>query len=172
MAVIIGMKQRAKTYQLMQETNNNYYYINNELSSNLLYLNTEANAYNDATINFKNNFQFGYINNKISINNSIPLFTVDNTRIDLYKNTNIHSDLIVDNYLYTSNNTTFFNNNINISLNNTQNSFKINLNSNSELPIVDITKNNAYFRNNNLITSNIIIEKGGTLYTNFINSIF
>ena len=170
MAVIIGMKQRAKTYQLMQETNNNYYYINNELSSNLLYLNTEANAYNDATINFKNNFQFGYINNKISINNSIPLFTVDNTRIDLYKNTNIHSDLIVDNYLYTSNNTTFFNNNINISLNNTQNSFKINLNSNSELPIVDITKNNAYFRNNNLITSNIIIEKGGTLYTNFIDS--
>ena len=58
MAVIIGMKQRAKTYQLIQDRYNNYNYINNEISSNLLYLNTETNAFNDAAINFKNNFQY------------------------------------------------------------------------------------------------------------------
>lgn len=169
MAVIIGMKQRAKTYQLIQEKNNNYYQINNEISSNLLYLNTDINSYNDATINFKNNYQFGYINNKISISKTSNLLTIDNSTIDLYKNTIIHSNLTVDNYFYTENNTTYFNNNIDITLNNSQNSFKINLN-NSQLPIVDINKNNAFFRNNNLITSNIIIEKGGTLYTNFIDS--
>jgi hypothetical protein len=169
MAVIIGMKQRAKTYQLLQEKNNNYYQINNELSSNLLYLNTDANSYNDATINFKNNFQFGYVNNKITIKNSTNLMTIDNNDINLYKNTIIHSNLSVNNYFHTLNNTTYFNNNFNITLNNSQNSFKINLN-NSTLPIVDINNDNAYFRNSNIFTSNIIIQKGGTLYTNFIDS--
>ena len=169
MAVIIGMKQRAKTYQLLQEKNNNYYQINNELSSNLLYLNTDANAYNDATINFKNNFQFGYVNNKITIKNSTNLMTIDNNDINLYKNTIIYSNLSVNNYFHTSNNTTYFNNNFDITLNNSQNSFKINLN-NSTPPIVDINNDNAYFRNSNIFTSNIIIQKGGTLYTNFIDS--
>ena len=112
MAVIIGMKQRAKTYQLLQEKNNNYYQINNELSSNLLYLNTDANAFNDATINFKNNFQFGYVNNKITIKNSTNLMTIDNNDINLYKNTIIQSNLSVNNYFHTSNNTTYFNNNL------------------------------------------------------------
>lgn len=169
MAVIIGMKQRAKTYQLLQEKNNNYYQINNELSSNLLYLNTDANSYNDATINFKNNFQIGYINNKISINNSSNLLSIDNTSIDLYKNTYIHSNLNVDNYLHTSNNTTYFNNNIDITLNNDQNSFKINLN-NSELPIFDINKSTTNIRTNIICSNNIIIKDKGTLYTNFIDS--
>jgi hypothetical protein len=169
MAVIIGMKQRAKTYQLLQEKNNNYYQINNEISSNLLYLNTETNAYNDATINFKNNFQFGYINNKMSINNSSNLLSIDNTSIDLYKNTYIHSNLNVDNYLYTSNNTTYFNNNIDITLNNPLNSFKINLN-NSVNPIASINKNEANFNTNIICSNNITIKERGTLYTNFIDS--
>jgi len=169
MAVIIGMKQRAKTYQLLQEKNNNYYQINNDISSNLLYLNTEPNAYNDATINFKNNFQFGYINNKMSINNLSNLLSIDNTSIDLYKNTYIHSNLTVNNYLHTSNNTTYFNNNINITLNNTQNSFKINLN-NSENPIANINKNEANFNTNIICSNNITIRDKGTLYTNFIDS--
>jgi hypothetical protein len=157
MAVIIGMKQRAKTYQLLQEKNNNYYQINNELSSNLLYLNTDANAFNDATINFKNNFQFGYVNNKITIKNSTNLMTIDNNDINLYKNTIIQSNLSVNNYFHTSNNTTYFNNNFNITLNNSQNSFKINLN-NSTLPIVDINKNNAYFRNSNIFRVQKILK--------------
>jgi len=36
MAVIIGMKQRAKTYQLLQEKNNNYYQINNDLDISII----------------------------------------------------------------------------------------------------------------------------------------
>ena len=169
MAVIIGMKQRAKTYQILQEKNNNYYQINNDLSSNLLYLNTDPSSYNDATINFKNNFQFGYINNKMTVKNLNNLLTVDNTSIDLYKNTNIHSNLIVDNYLYTSNDTTYFNNNVDITLNNIDNSFKINLN-NSEPPIIDINKSNINIRTNIICSNNIIIKDKGTLYTNFIDS--
>lgn len=169
MAVIIGMKQRTKTYQLIQEKNNNYYYINNEISSNLLYLNTETNAFNDAAINFKNNYQIGHINNKIIIKNLNNLLTIDNSSIDLFRNTNILSNLNVNNYFYTSNNTTFFNNNIILLLNNNQNSFKIKLND-YQLPIVDINKDTAIFRNNNIYTSNIIIQKGSTLYTNFIDS--
>lgn len=169
MAVIIGMKQRAKTYQLLQEKNNNYSYINNELTSNLLYLNTEENAFNDATINFKNNYQFGYINNKITVKTSSNLITFDNINIDLYKNTTLHSNLNVINYLFTSNNTTYFNNNIDLKLNTNQNSFKIKLNDN--LPsIFDINNNRTYIRTNNTYTSNIIIENKGTLYTNFIDS--
>lgn len=169
MAVIIGMKQRAKTYQLIQDRYNNYNYINNEISSNLLYLNTETNAFNDAAINFKNNFQIGYINDKITIKKTNDLLTINNSSIDLFRNTNILSNLNVNNYFYTSNNTTIFNNNLILSLNNSQNSFKIKLND-SQLPIVDINKDNAFFRNNNIYTSNIIIQKGGTLYTNFIDS--
>ena len=169
MAVIIGMKQRAKTYQLLQDRYNNYNYINNEISSNLLYLNTETNAFNDAAINFKNNFQIGYINDKITIKKTNDLLTINNSSIDLFRNTNILSNLNVNNYFYTSNNTTIFNNNLILSLNNSQNSFKIKLND-SQLPIVDINKDNAFFRNNNIYTSNIIIQKGGTLYTNFIDS--
>ena len=169
MAVIIGMKHRAKTYQLLQDRYNNYNYINNEISSNLLYLNTETNAFNDAAINFKNNFQIGYINDKITIKKTNDLLTINNSSIDLFRNTNILSNLNVNNYFYTSNNTTIFNNNLILSLNNSQNSFKIKLND-SQLPIVDINKDNAFFRNNNIYTSNIIIQKGGTLYTNFIDS--
>ena len=174
MAVIIGMKQRAKTYQILQEKNNNYYQINNDLSSNLLYLNTDPSSYNDATINFKNNFQFGYINNKMTVKNLNNLLTVDNTSIDLYKNTNIHSfpyttSSDVDNYLYTSNDTTYFNNNVDITLNNNDNSFKINLN-NSEPPIIDINKSNINIRTNIICSNNIIIKDKGTLYTNFIDS--
>ena len=153
MAVIIGMKQRAKTYQILQEKNNNYYQINNDLSSNLLYLNTDPSSYNDATINFKNNFQFGYINNKMTVKNLNNLLTVDNT----------------NNYLYTSNDTTYFNNNIDITLNNNDNSFKINLN-NSEPPIIDINKSNINVRTNIICSNNIIIKDKGTLYTNFIDS--
>ena len=169
MAVIIGMKQRAKTYQLIQDKYNNYNYINNEISSNLLYLNTETDAFNDAAINFKNNFQIGYINDKITIKKTNDLLTINNSSIDLFRNTNILSNLNVNNYFYTSNNTTIFNNNLTLSLNNSQNSFKIKLND-SQLPIVDINKDNAFFRNSNIYTSNIIIQKGGTLYTNFIDS--
>lgn len=169
MAVIIGMKQRAKTYQILQEKNNNYHQINNDLSSNLLYLNTDISSYNDASINFKNNFQFGYINNKMTIKNSSNLLTVDNMNIDLYTNTYIHSNLNVNNYLHTSNNTTYFNNNIDITLNNNQNSVKINFD-NSELPIFDISKSNINVRTNIICSNNIIIKDKGTLYTNFIDS--
>jgi hypothetical protein len=169
MAVIIGMKQRAKTYQLLQEKNNNYSYINNELTSNLLYLNTEENAFNDAAINFKNNYQFGYINNKITVKTSSNLITVDNINIDLYKNTTLHSNLNVINYLFTSNNTNYFNNNIDLKLNTNQNSFKIKLNDNLP-PIIDINNNRTFIRTDVTYTSNIIIENKGTLYTNFIDS--
>ena len=66
MAVVIGVKQHIKTYQIMQETNN-YANINSKLSSNLIYLNTDLDTFSNATITFRNNYEFGYINDKISI---------------------------------------------------------------------------------------------------------
>ncbi len=81
MAVVIGVKQQIKTYQIMQE-NNNYVNINNKLSSNLIYLNNDIDTFSNASIIFRNNYEFGYINDKISIyNNKSNLFTADSNNI-------------------------------------------------------------------------------------------
>ena len=66
MAIIIGLKQSARTYQILQEKNN-FSYINSSNSSNLLFLNVDENTNNNAVIRFKNNYEIGYINNKISV---------------------------------------------------------------------------------------------------------
>jgi hypothetical protein len=169
MAVVIGIKQQIKTYQIMQE-NNNYVYINNKISSNLIYLNTDADTFSNASIVFRNNYEFGYINDKITIyNNQNNILTADNNIIDLYKNTRFHSNINVDNYFYTSNNTTYFNNNFKLNLNdNNSNSFEINYNNSS--PVLQILKDNVYFKSSNIYTSNIYVDPNSTIYTNFIDS--
>jgi hypothetical protein len=58
MAVIIGVKQQIKTYQTMQEKNN-YANINSKLTSNLIYLNNDADTFSNAAITFRNNYDFG-----------------------------------------------------------------------------------------------------------------
>ena len=167
MSIITGPKQRLKTYQIMQQNNNNYVYINNDISSNLLYLNADNNSYNDAIINFKNNYQFGLINDKITFNkNNSNLLTIDNSNINIYKNTNFLSNINVNNYLYTSNNTTFFNNNLSINLND-DNNFKIN-NNNKEL--LNLNNSNLNINISNIYTSNIYVNDECTLFTNFIDS--
>ena len=55
MAVVIGVKQQIKKYQIMQE-NNNYANINSKFSSNLIYLNTDVDTFSNATITFRNNY--------------------------------------------------------------------------------------------------------------------
>ena len=126
MAIILGVKQSARTYQLLQEKNN-FSYINSSNSSNLLFLNVDENTNNNAVIRFKNNYEIGYIDNNISIFNLSNLITINSNNINLYKDTNLYSNFNVNNYLYTSNNTTYFNNNVSLNLNNNINNsfFKI-----------------------------------------------
>jgi len=171
MAVVIGVKQQIKTYQIMQE-NNNYVNINNKLSSNLIYLNNDVDTYSNASIMFRNNYEFGYINDKITIyNNQSNIFTADNSNINLYKNTQFHSNINVTDYFYTSNNTNYFKNNLKLNLNeNINNSFEINYNDNDNLPVLQVFKENVYFRSSNIYTSNIYVDPNSTIYTNFIDS--
>ena len=169
MAIILGVKQSARTYQLLQEQNN-FSYINSINSSNLLFLNVDENTNNNAVIRFKNNYEFGYINDKISIFNTSNLITIDNININFYKNTNIHNNFNVNNYLYTADNITHFNNNILLNLNNNiNNSFKINYNSST---IFDVSKDiiNIRTSNLNIYSSNITLSPNSILYTNFIDS--
>ena len=167
MAIILGVKQSAKTYQILQEKHN-FSYINNSNSSNLLFLNVDENTNDNAVIRFKNNYEIGYIDNNISIFNKSNLLTINNTNIHLYKNTYLHSNFNVDNYLYTSNDTTYFNNNIQLNLNNNiNNSFKINFDT---IPIFEVSKNSVHIKSPNIYTSNITLSPYSTLYTNFIDS--
>jgi hypothetical protein len=169
MAVVIGVKQQIKKYQIMQE-NNNYANINSKFSSNLIYLNTDLDTFSNATITFRNNYEFGYINNKISIYNSNnKIITADNDRIDFYKNSYYHSNLNVNNYFHTSNNITTFNNNIKLNLNNnSNNSFEIKFDDNRS--IMKVQKDNTNINSSNLFTSNIYVDPSSTIYTNFIDS--
>ena len=169
MAIILGVKQSTRTYQLLQEQNN-FSYINSINSSNLLFLNVDENTNNNAVIRFKNNYEFGYINDKISIFNTSNLITIDNININFYKNTYIHNNFNVNNYLYTADNITHFNNNILLNLNNNiNNSFKINYNSST---IFDVSKDiiNIRTSNLNIYSSNITLSPNSILYTNFIDS--
>ena len=171
MAIILGVKQSARTYQLLQEKNN-FSYINSSNSSNLLFLNVDENTNNNAVIRFKNNYEIGYIDDKISIFNSSNLITINNSNINLYKNTYLHCNLNIDDYLYTSNNTTYFNNNILLNLNNNQNnSFKINFDNNPN-SIFDVSKSITNIRSEdlNIFSSNIRLTSNSILYTNFIDS--
>jgi hypothetical protein len=169
MAIILGVKQSAKTYQFLQDTNN-FSYLNSINSSNLLFLNVDENTNNNAVIRFKNNYEFGHINNKIAIKNVSNLIEIDNNAINLYKNTYMYCNLNVDNYFYTENNSTIFNNNIKLNFNNNiDNSFKI-VNNNSELPIFEVFKNKINIRSPNVYASNIWLSPNSTLYTNFIDS--
>jgi hypothetical protein len=169
MAIILGVKQSAKTYQFLQDTNN-FSYLNSINSSNLLFLNVDENTNNNAVIRFKNNYEFGYINNKIAIKNVSNLIDIDNNAINLYKNTSMYCNLNVDNYFYTENNSTIFNNNIKLNFNNNiDNSFKI-IKNNSELPIFEVFNNKINIRSPNVYASNIWLSSNSTLYTNFIDS--
>lgn len=168
MAIILGVNQNAKIYQLLQEKNN-FTYINNSYSSNLIFLNTEDNMHNNATINFKNKYEFGYIDNKIAIYHTSNLITFDDISIDILKNTNINCNLNVVDYFNTADNTTFFKNNVNINLNdNNENSFKIMYNTSKKL--LELTNDMVIFNSSNIYTSNIYINPLSTLYTNFIDS--
>jgi len=167
MAVIIGVKQKTQTYQIIQQ-NNNFSYINNKLNSNLLFLNIDDDTHSNATINFKNNYQFGYIDNKISVYNNSNLFTIDNNNINIYKDLLIHSNININNYYYTSNNSNYFNNNLILNFNNnSNNSFKVYY---SNLPIFEVNNNLIKLNTSNIYTSNIYVNPNSTLYTNFIDS--
>jgi hypothetical protein len=173
MAIIIGVKQSAKTYQLLQEKHN-FSYINSSNSSNLLFLNVDDNTNDNAVIRFKNNYEMGYINNNITIKNVSNLLTVNSNNINLFKNVYFDSNINVNNYLYTSNNKTYFNNNIRLNLNNNNdNSFRIDFNDdNQKPPILEVFKNSLYFNSSNIYfsSSNIYLSPTSVLYTNFIDS--
>lgn len=173
MAIIIGVKQSAKTYQLLQEKSN-FSYINSSNSSNLLFLNVDDNTNDNAVIRFKNNYELGYINNNITIKNVSNLLTVNSNNINIFKNVYFDSNINVNNYFYTANNKTFFNNNIRLNLNNNiNNSFKIDFNDdNQKPPILEVFKNSLYLNSSNIhiSSSNIYLSPTSILYTNFIDS--
>lgn len=168
MAVIIGTNQKTQTYQIIHQ-NNNFSYINNKLNSNLIFLNIDDDTHSNATINFKNNYQLGYIDNKISVYNNSNLLTIDTININIYKDLLLHSNININNYYYTSNNSNIFNNNIILNFNNnSNNSFKVFYNSNT--PVFEIHNDNIRLNTSNIYTSNIFVHPNSTLYTNFIDS--
>uniref|UniRef100_A0A6C0CF53 Peptidase S74 domain-containing protein n=1 Tax=viral metagenome TaxID=1070528 RepID=A0A6C0CF53_9ZZZZ len=166
MSIFIGSHDN-NIYQNWQTTNN--LFLNNTTSSNLLYLNYYDNTYQDASIIFKNNYQFGLLNNSITIFNTSNLFTANTTDIDIYTNLNLHSNLNVDNYIKTSNATVYLQSNLELNFNsNINNSFKIKFTNNQDIFNVYKDKINIY--SSNIYASNIYIDSNSTLYTNFIDS--
>lgn len=176
MSIITGVKQKAQTYQIMMKNNNNNnFIINNDISSNLLNFNLDVNSHSNAIINFTNKYHLGIVDNKICINNininnnkSNNLLTIDNSNLYIYKDANFLSNLNIDNYLYTSNNTTYFNNNLLFKLNNNDTNFKIINNSSTSL--FEINKNNLDINILTNFNSNIRMSPNSTLFTNFIDS--
>ena len=172
MSIITGVKQKALTYQNMMKDNNNNFVINNDVSSNLLNLNIDINSYSNAIINFKNNYHIGLIDNKISIKNTINnnnnnLLTIDNSSLNIYKDTVFSCNINVNNYLCTSNDTIFFNNNLLVNFNDNNTNFKI-LNNSTSLFQVD--KNNLNINLPTNFNCNIYMNPDTKLFTNFIDS--
>ena len=174
MSIITGVKQKAQTYQIMMKDKNNIT-INNDTSSNLINFNVDINSYNDAIINFKNIYHFGLSNNKIIINNIETtnnnvnnLLNIDNNRLNIYRNVNLFSNININNYLYTSNSTTYFNSSLLINMNNNDNNnFKI---VNNSISLFELNKNYLNINTTTNFNSNIYMNPNTTIYTNFIDS--
>jgi hypothetical protein len=166
MSIFIGSHDN-NIYQNWQTTNN--LFLNNTTSSNLLYLNYYDDTYQDASIIFKNNYQFGLLNNSITIHNKSNLFTVNTSNIDVNTNFNLHSNLTVDRYIKTSNTTVYLQSNLELNFNgNINNSFKIKFTSNKD--IFNVYKDTINITSSNIYASNIYIDPDSILYTNFIDS--
>lgn len=166
MSIFIGSHDN-NIYQNWQTTNN--LFLNNTTSSNLLYLNYYDNTHEDASIIFKNNYQFGLLNNSITIHNKSNLFTVNTSNIDINTNFNLHSNLTVDRYIKTSNTTIYLQSNLELNFNsNINNSFKIKFTDSRD--IFNIYKDTINIYSSNVYASNIYIDPNSILYTNFIDS--
>jgi hypothetical protein len=166
MSIFIGSHDN-NIYQNWQTTNN--LFLNNTTSSNLLYLNYYDDTYQDASIIFKNNYQFGLLNNSITIHNKSNLFTANISNVDIYTDFNLHSNLTVDRYIKTSNTTVYLQSNLELNFNsNINNSFKIKFTDNQD--IFKVYKDKITIYSSNVYASNIYIDSNSTLYTNFIDS--
>ena len=168
MSIFIGSHDN-NIYQNWQTTNN--LFLNNTTSSNLLYLNYYDNTHEDASIIFKNNYQFGLLNNSITIHNKSNLFTVNTSNIDINTNFNLHSNLTVDRYIKTSNTTIYLQSNLELNFNsNINNSFKIKFTDSRD--IFNIYKDTINIYSSNVYASNIYIDPNSIVYTNFIKLAF
>jgi hypothetical protein len=175
MSIITGVKQRAQTYQILMRDHNNFT-LNNDKTSNLINLNVDPSTYSNAVINFNNNYHFGFIDNKIIFkyinqNNNNNLLSIDNSNLNIYKDVNILSNININNLLITSNNTSYFNNNLILNLNDYTNDninkLKI-LNNSSSLFEINKNQINANIETN--FNSNVYMNANSTFYTNFIDS--
>lgn len=165
MSIILG--SRDNIYQDFQATNS--FFLNSTTSSNILYLNYTDSSFSNATIIFKDNFEFGLLNHSISIYNKSNLFTVNNNSTDIFTNLNIYCNINIGNYIKTSNSTVYLQNNLELNFNNNiNNSFKIKFSDTKD--ILKVYKDNVNFYSSNLYASNIYIDSNSILYTNFIDS--
>lgn len=165
MSIYIGRQIANDELDLYNSSNK--LYLKSKNSSNILYLNYHADSYSNACIIFKNDYQIGYINNKISFYNSSNLLTIDNNSIHSYKDIILHSNIEIIDYYKTSNNINYFNNNYLLTFNNISDTFKINYNN---IPLININKNECRIYNSNIYTSNLTIHPDCILYTNYIDS--
>jgi len=167
MSIYIG--RQITNDELNVYNSSNKLYLKSKTSSNLLYINYHGDSFNDGCIVFKNDYQFGYINSKLTFYNSSNLLTIDNASIISYKNVILNSNLEIINYYKTSNNINYFNNNILLNFNNnSNNSLKIKFNDTTEL--INITSNDTIIKTPNIHASNLYIQQDCVLYTNFIDS--
>ena len=165
MSIYIG---RQITNELDLYNSSNKLYLKSKISSNILYLNYHSDSFSNACMVFRNDYQFGYINDKLTFYKSSNLLTIDNNLIQSYKNVIFHSNIEIIDYYKTSNNINHFNNNLLLNFNDISDTFKINYMNNTEL--VNINKNSYNIYNSNTYTSNLTIHPDCILYTNYIDS--
>ena len=100
MSIYIG---RQITNELDLYNSSNKLYLKSKISSNILYLNYHSDSFSNACMVFRNDYQFGYINDKLTFYKSSNLLTIDNNLIQSYKNVIFHSNIEIIDYYKTSN---------------------------------------------------------------------
>jgi len=133
-----------------ENVNDNKLKLNSYIDSNIININIDDNSYKDATINYKNIGEIGVSNSLIAFNyNNSNFFNANNNRSFFI------NDIFIKNNIYTSNDFSIINSNLNIVFsNNPTNSFNIINNNNNT--IFKATNNDIKinFNNNNKLTIN------------------
>jgi hypothetical protein len=160
---------------LNESINDNRFKINTYNNSNAININIDDGTNNDAIINFKNKFEFGFSNNYLSIN------TYNSNIVNFNSNKSIfNNDIFIKNNIYTSNNYSFIQSNFIMKLTNDNNNY-FSINNSNNYPILKTTNTNLQinFNNSNKITfssngtdlyDNIYINNSKSLYTSSIKT--
>jgi hypothetical protein len=176
MSINIGNFNNINRYDIVD----NNLTLNTYTNSNVIFLNTNNESYEDTFINYKNSYYTGYEKGDYVINDNEKnnLFSLSYKDFNVNNYTNINNDININNIILTSNNTTTLNNNLNINLKNTSNFISI-YDNNCNI-IVGIINSNIVVNLNGIkvanISSNINLFKDlkfqdkNTLYINTLRS--